>query len=148
MSKLAALAAKRRQKENANQAASETSAKPESTDEYAASLSKLSLGDPSKRRNLKDKDNDVVMGNGLATQEEVANPESAEPAVESNPEEEPVVTRIHPSAFANTFLNTTRTTSLGSHIDPDLLKHTTPAFDFKDPSPDDIIERAQTGRTR
>lgn len=148
MSKLAALAAKRRQKESANTTAPEKTEGTDPRDEYAASLSKLSLGDASRRRNLKDKDDDVVTKNGSSAQDKEATRDIIEPLVAKNPEDEPIVERIRPSAFADTFLNATPTASSTSSIDPDLLKSTTPMFDFKDPSPDDIVYKAQTGRAR
>lgn len=150
MSKLAALAAKRRQKENANVATPEKPVENEPKDDYAASLSKLSLGSASsKRRDLKDKDDDVLMKIKSAENEEKdASQEAAEPVIVENPEDEPIVERVRPSAFAGTFLNNPATASTTSSIDPNLLKNTTPAFDFNDPSPDDIVYKAQTGRTR
>lgn len=148
MSKLAALAAKRRQKENANSAPPEKATESEPKDEYAASLSKLSLGDPSRRRNIKDKDEDTVMAENSTAPDKDGNEEAIESDFAKNLEDEPIVERIRPSAFANTFLNTTSMATPGTSIDPALLKNNSPSFDFKDPSPDDIIFKAQTGRTR
>lgn len=149
MSKLAALAAKRRQKESTNLSTPDKPAETEPKDEYAASLSKLSLGnDPSRRRNAKDKDDDVIMKTSSIGEEENTTQEAAEPVIAKNPEDEPIVERVRPSAFADIFSNNKDTTSTASSIDPNLLKNTAPAFDFKDPSPDDIVYKAQTGRTR
>ncbi|MBA7489966.1 hypothetical protein ES702_00500 [subsurface metagenome] len=148
MSKLAALAAKRRQKENANLPTPEKTTENEPKDEYAASLSKLSLGsDSSRRRNIKDKDDDVLMKtSSIGEVEKDSSQEAAEPENTKNPEDEPIVERVHPSAFAGIFSNKDVATT--SSIDPNLLKNTAPAFDFNDPSPDDIVYKAQTGRTR
>lgn len=149
MSKLAALAAKRRQKESAVAAAPERLAKDEPQDEYAASLSKLSLSSElTRKRTGQGKDDDIAMKDGSNSDVKDVEKEDIEALVIKNPDDEPIVQRTNPSAFAGTFLGNASLESAVSSIDPTLLKDTTSAYDFKDPSPDDVVYKAQTGRTR
>lgn len=144
MSKLAALAAKRRQKEAAASQTSQTIAEP-LADEYAASLSKLSLGnDRLRERKQSASAIEKESAAGPSTEaEQQGIPADTEQAI---PEEEIVVMRTNPSAFAGAFLNSTQVAS-DFAIDPtDLVQKT--AFTFNDPSPDDIVFKAQTGRSR
>lgn len=148
MSKLAALAARKR-KENANPATPTKTVDEAPQDEYAASLSKLSLSneksrDRTPRTTAKD-------GGGSTTKESSTEAEGASELdrVDSMPaiKDEPIVERTAPSAFAGTFLDDT-TSDSNATIDTSIIGTPSSMFDFKDPSPDDIIYKAQTGRTR
>lgn len=149
MSKLAALAAKRRQKESINQVAVEKSADSLPQDEYAASLSRLSLGSKtSKRHNLKGKTDTTVEITDPSTDEGDNKDQVTESLINETPKDEAIVQRTRPSAFAGIFLHCEDNNSETASINPDILRSTAPVFDFKDPSPDDIVYKAQTGRTR
>jgi len=149
MSKLAALAARRRQKENANPTTPTKADDQDPPDEYTANLSKLTLSNE-KTRDRKarsaDKEGEGVMAEDAATgagaKSELVVSDSAR-----NVEDEPIVERTKPSAFAGTFLYA-KTSSHDSSIDPSIINIGPGTFDFKDPSPDDIVYKAQTGRTR
>lgn len=152
MSKLAALAAKRRQKENTNPAMSTKPEEEAPQDDYAASLSKLTLSnDKSKNRVQKTtgKEGDVTMTDAVATQAK-AESESQSTGIGALRvlEDEPIIiARTKPSAFAGTFLDT-EASGLSTPIDSSILGTASSVFDFKDLSPDDIVYKAQTGRTR
>lgn len=147
MSKLAALAAKRRQKEAAAAAADSAVQKASDSqpDEYAASLSKLSLGNDrlrDRKESASAADKEPV--NTLTIDDRKHTDSSA---VESSKlDDEPIVTRKTPSAFAGTFLDSTPTIPSFA-IDPNDLVDK-PSFNFNDPSPDDVVFKAQTGRSR
>lgn len=151
MSKLAALAAKRRQKENTNPAMPTKSEEEAPQDDYAASLSKLTLSnDKSKNRVQKTTGNegDVMMTDAVATEAKAkSDSESTRTGALRGLEDEPIVARTKPSAFAGTFLDT-ETSGLSTAIDSSILGTASFVFDFKDLSPDDIVYKAQTGRTR
>lgn len=148
MSKLAALAAKRRQKESAGPPAATKSSADAPQDEYAANLSKLSLSsDTAKDRGKKAKEQGGLPAASNEDADE-AGEENEPPAELGSIEEEPVVARTQPSEFAVTFLNTPRTPYQTTTLSFNVLTGDNQAFDFKDPSPDDIVYKAQTGRTR
>lgn len=146
MSKLAALAAKRRQKEAASTPQPDNVAS-EPQDDYAASLSRLTLANTTaKARRAKEVEADPgLKENSDGTTNVEASNKNEEPV--GKVEDEPVVARTQPSAFAGTFLFNADV-SVGRTLDPRALKEETQTFDFKDPSPDDVVYRAQTGRTR
>ncbi|KAJ9653714.1 hypothetical protein H2198_007112 [Neophaeococcomyces mojaviensis] len=147
MSKLAALAAKRRQKESAGPPAATKSSADAPQDEYAANLSKLSLSsDTAKDRGKKAKEQGGLPAASNEDADE-AGEENEPPAELGSIEEEPVVARTQPSEFAVTFLNTPRTPYQTTTLSFNVLTGDNQAFDFKDPSPDDIVYKAQTGRT-
>ena len=77
----------------------------------------------------------------------IAAKSAVEATTPQKPEDEPIVERVRPSAFAGTFLNKSND-NRNLALAPDNLSHGTPAFDFKTPSPDDVVYRAQTGRTQ
>jgi len=148
MSKLAALAAKRRQKENANPTPPSVPTSDTPQDAYTASLSKLSLtSDATKERGKKAKEEDLS-SKTIAEDAHKADQGNQPPANLKNAEDEPVVARTQPSAFAGTFLNTSPFPDHRTTINPSLLVSNIQSFDFKEPSPDDIVYKAQTGRTR
>ena len=148
MSKLAALAARKR-KENANPAMPSKTVDEPAQDEYAASLSKLSLSSE-KSRDRMPKSN-AKDGGGSMTEEPSTRAEGASELdrVDSMPavKDEPIVERNGPSAFAGTFLDKA-TSDSNATIDTSIIGTQSSMFDFKDPSPDDIVYKAQTGRTR
>jgi len=149
MSKLAALAAKRRQKENANPAAPSKSKDEGPQDEYAASLSKLTLSNDKpggRTQKTIGTEGDVPMSDAAAI-EPKAGSELNGTGAKRDLEDEPIVERTKPSAFAGTFLDTV-TSDPSATIDSSIIGNASSMFDFKDPSPDDIVYRAQTGRTR
>ncbi len=149
MSKLAALAARRRQKENANPATPIEVSDGGLQDEYTASLSKLTLSNDkprARKQNATDKEGDALVTERAATEPEVGSEFNGIDSTR-NLEEEPIVERTKPSAFAGTFLDT-RTSYRHPSIDSSILNSGPDMFDFKDPSPDDIVYRAQTGRSR
>lgn len=150
VSKLAALAAKRRQKEMTQVAEPTPSSSSDQNpqDEYAASLSKLTLGAGKPRyrkRQIKDED-ESALSDGLSvanTGNELAENEQSS----INPEDEPIVERTRASAFAGTLLDN-EDSSAGYAFDSALIPKDKPSFDFTGPSPDDIVFKSQTGRTR
>ncbi|KAK5103038.1 hypothetical protein LTS08_003841 [Lithohypha guttulata] len=136
MSKLAALAAKRRQKEAASTPQPDNVAS-EPQDDYAASLSRLTLANTTaKARRAKEVEADPgLKENSDGTTNVEASNKNEEPV--GKVEDEPVVARTQPSAFAGTFLFNADV-SVGRTLDPRALKEETQTFDFKDPSPDDV----------
>lgn len=148
MSKLAALAAKRRQKDAAGAMGLNTSANEVSQDEYTASLSKLTLaGAKSRHRKAEAKNlpEVVSMGNDLTNGPDGKVIDADK--LSKSTDDEPVMERIKPSAFADTLL-VSKDLFAGHAIESDLVKGDKSTFNFSDPSPDDIVFRAQTGRTR
>lgn len=144
MSKLAALAAKRRQKEAAAVESASQKASDSLPDEYAASLSKLSLGNeklPNRKESASATENEASASAGDAGDQIDASAAELPPT-----EDEPIVTRTAPSAFAGTFLTSTPATT-NFAINPVGIVDK-PSFSFNDPSPDDIVFKAQTGRSR
>jgi len=148
MSKLAALAAKRRQKENANPIAATVPTSDAPQDEYTASLSKLSLtSDTTKERGKRSNEEDL--SSTMTTEDAKKADQGNEPQADfKSTEDDPVVARTQPSAFAGTFLNIPPSSDHRTKINPDLLFGDIQSFDFKELSPDDIVYKAQTGRTR
>jgi hypothetical protein len=154
MSKLAALAAKRRQKENSRPAEAEERGAT-ATDEYVSSLKALRL---SSAAPVKRKISDVQTGVDTAAVEKPADLD-ANPAKQSKigpfdssktqPEFQPEDVIAQPSAFAKTMFGTApqvrpfnlvlpiQQPSQGSHFQP---------FDFTTPSPDDLVTRAQAAK--
>lgn len=128
MSKLAALAAKRRKKE------SEQVEPSEQKDDYTSALNKLTI---QQRKPIE------VVEEPIAEPEPEAAPEQEQEA--ETEEEQPVATRATPSPFANTILASSPPLSISDKLH--LLKDTK-GFDFSEPSPDDVIYQAQTGKKR
>lgn len=148
MSKLAALAARRRQKE-ANSVPSVAQPETEQPkDDYAASLSKLSLnkdtaGTRAKRVAVPEKQVEPIVDKPT---ENTAIDDKL-PIEPEKIEDDTIASRVKPSAFADTFLINS-TSPLPAVLESNFFTSGTQAFDFKDPSPDDIVYSAQTGRKR
>lgn len=141
MSKLAALAAKRRQKEA--QKDSETAVRDDQPqDEYAQRLDALSISSKPRDRKSSTKDKQDIDIADIAAQPLDTGEANRTP--ERKDEDEPMVTRSSASPFAGVIVDSRK--DQYSSIDPDMLKSPS-SFDFQDPSPDDIVYRAQTGRT-
>ena len=172
MSKLAALAAKRRQKENEKRTPNLESGQTPDRDAYTASLEKLRLSS-STPKTPKSTDGisfpKVPRRTTESTPQTTTNPErkpiAGNPRLDLTPQpteedlDDPVppaavIARAEPSPFATLF-----TANLGSRQDmhqlPDSLFRNdnhfysnlnisnTKTFDFTDPSPDDIVINAQ-----
>ena len=146
MSKLQALAAKRRQQAAQKSSSTESDQSPR-TDDYTQSLNKLRISQ-SKAAAKKDSeaapmpDSDTVIPD--ANQELASQPITEEK--QKDGEEEVVSSqslRAQPSAFASTLTFSTSDLAFPS---PEVLvdSKTHPrAFDFAEPSPDDLVSKAQ-----
>lgn len=160
MSKLAALAAKRRQKESERSGSTATGSS-ESQDDYAARLNKLRITDPNRAKPDASKRTDTSVEEGSIAGHESADPEhlkqqhpselssDLETAATPDPSAfvEPCV-RARPSPFAS--IMTSQTTDLLLSTSPDLLvvEESAKSFDFTEPSPDDVVTRAQNAKGR
>ena len=141
MSKLAALAAKRRQKEALRE--NETTVSVDCPqDEYAQRLNALSISNRPKERRSSAKDKSDL---------DILEPPNSLPVTASKDDvselekDDTVATRTTPSTFGGILADALRIQHV--NIDPAMLKMPG-TFDFKDPSPDDIVYRAQTGQSR
>ena len=155
MSKLAALAAKRRQKENQTpQASHDSESATAAKDDYAASLSKLKLSS-SVSKQTKDDAKPVVgptSDTSILSQVNLDDPNPAHANISASTSrismEETAEVDLHasPSPFAKALLG-------ASHEDNNTLLQTfqlptsdSQAFDFSRPSPDDVVHKAQTAK--
>ena len=171
MSKLAALAAKRRQKENEKLAKTDVTEDSSNKSSYIASLEKLRLGSNTQKTVKPDptqllKENSSKLNHEKRTKPRAPSkhsptPEPDIPTVQTElttPTDLPpvIVSRAEPSAFARVL---TGTTNFWPHLRqlPDsllnrpFLSHKSPhtdtkPFDFTDPSPDDIVINAQKSK--
>jgi elongation factor 1 alpha-like protein len=159
MSKLAILAAKRRQKENAQPIASAPESLP-LTDDYASSLKALRLSSPvppkGKLSDITNKDH----ASTVATQKSpVHTPVEHNPQEQSNvatsdiqKEEtvfEPQKLTARPSPFASAILGSSlpsQPPNLDSLVEQSLLNCQAQGFDFTAPSPDDVVTKAQAAK--
>lgn len=160
MSKLAALAAKRRQKEIERTSPSHT-IDPGSQDDYTASLNKLRISqsseDKSSSRKAKmlqvedaaelaseanhaEKGNDTALQRGLTDQ---ANGHIAEASFTVPPN-----MRGPPSAFASIMTSHDADTQLSTSPDLSSVGAIAKSFDFAEPSPDDVVTKAQNSKGR
>ena len=155
MSKLAALAAKRRQKENARPAQAQESG-PAATTDYVSSLRALRLSSaPSK----------PIATDGATESSSAAIQKPAKNNVDANPEKHSKVDTPHsreagsqvetkdllagPSAFANAIFGTVhqvRPVNLAQPVLEPSLRSDQRAFDFTTPSPDDVVTKAQAAK--
>ncbi|KIV83257.1 translation elongation factor Tu [Exophiala sideris] len=153
MSKLAALAAKRRQKESGRSDSSATDTTG-SQDDYAASLNKLRISHtdrtgPGARQHTDSSDTSSVR----------LEPESRKPEPDAKSEQEigvaadntpdPSVAvdsnlRGRPSAFASIMTSHDQDRHLPSSHNLLPINHIAKSFDFAEPSPDDVVTKAQT----
>jgi len=163
MSKLAALAAKRRQRES-ERSASETKS-PASQDGYVASLNKLRISQPSRIRErlagsradqsppreltaVPESGHDVTVEGGLEVKDAQNSEKTAEAAPSDRSSRADTNLRAQPSAFASIMTS--------HHFIPSLLaspsilydEFVAETFDFTEPSPDDIVTKAQNSKGR
>ena len=136
MTKLAALAAKRRQQEN-QKPSSEGADQAVSVD-YSETLKKLQISRPAKETRSSKKDEELPEAKEVDLEaQDVAmvdtSHERAEPAQDL---------RSAPSTFGSLLTHTTES----GHAAIRLNETATPKFDFSQPSPDDVISKAQRGR--
>ena len=155
MSKLAALAAKRRQKENARPAQAQDNG-PAATIDYVSSLRALRLSSAPSSPIATDV---VTELDSAAIQKPAKNNVDANPEKHSkvdipHPREaesqlEPKDLSAGPSAFANAMFGTVhqvRPVNLTQPILEPLLASHRRAFDFTTPSPDDVVTKAQAAK--
>ena len=136
-SRLAALAAKRRQKENAKTPATSGKAAPESTSQTAAAKA-----DPTTvSSDLSPRINNLHISETAKTSEQ----QTPRVTRERNPLDA-LILRARPSTFAETLLQSSEPgSSFDDYSRPGSVSRTE-AFDFAGPSPDDIVSKAQTGK--
>jgi elongation factor 1 alpha-like protein len=155
VSKLAALAAKRRQKESEQQSASSVDVDAKSKDDYVASLAKLKVSQAPKTK--LDPGSDIHSAPPDSTSATQAEQTLSEKTKEfstddkqSKPGEDLLLAqdlRAAPSAFGSIMTN--HDTAVGQALETLFL--TAPAAvpaSFAGPSPDDIVTKAQTGKGR
>lgn len=145
MSKLAALAARRRQKENDNNTSS-TNEKGLQQNDYTAQLSKLTLTRrKSKERRAREINTQVDEGDARADGHVSLSDASKEVKHDNKSHDnEPTVSRNPPSAFANAIFNSVPQSPCSlKTIDTPLSINRAGTFDFKKPSPDDVVQNAQ-----
>ena len=155
MSKLAALAAKRRQKENARPAQAQES-DPAATNDYVSSLRALRLSSAPSNPIVTDlaTEADTAAIQKPANENVHANSEKQSKVNTSHPREaesqvEPRDVLAGPSAFANAMFGTVhqvRPVNLTQPILEPLLGSDRQAFDFNTPSPDDVVTKAQAAK--
>ncbi|OCT48494.1 HBS1-like protein [Cladophialophora carrionii] len=144
MSKLAALAAKRRQKEN-QPPASEPRPGSEVKEEYLSDLKKLEITPSSRAKTATD---------NLQAREGQAPSTSEESSAEADrPKQAPEATlmvdqnlRGRPSKFASIMTNHGPESQSTPSTDFLAVKATAKSFSFAEPSPDDIVTKAQSAK--
>lgn len=163
MSKLAALAAKRRQKENQQSSSSISDSTLSSRDDYTSGLNRLKITRPSTKP---DKSTEKRTQSELSAVEKTPpvdknhlQIQSKEEGVQKNKlgenqeQEVDVIPkdinlRARPSAFASVMTHNNHSTSLTKPLtfsNEDLVAKT---FDFTEPSPDDVVTKAQHSKGR
>jgi hypothetical protein len=152
MSKLAALAAKRRQQE-ASKSSSTDSDQLRSADDYTETLNKLRISQTSRNPATTSAavegggDESPALGN-ISEYKDETNQEN--PSAQQDESELPMDQHLRagPSAFATLLVGTATAVApekLTSVLQPEARPV---AFDFSKPSPDDIIDKAQTSKGR
>ena len=149
MSKLAALAAKRRQKESvSSNSAADASAIP--PNDYTASLKKLTIGESAikEQRRREEAERQAAMQREQDETHKVQEAMRMDLDMNSSTKnDETVAQRLdRPSVFASTFLSISDQSDVNGHLDPRLLATHNTDFDFSKPSPDALVHKAQTGR--
>lgn len=149
MSKLAALAAKRRQQE-ASKSSSGKSDQVGSTDDYAETLNKLriSQGRETSKSEQSSTPPDEQVSETLSNGQVVENASLVGPPTDDQHQNELYAQHLRagPSAFAS--LLAARQDSFEPNISVPLPQADSAlkAFEFSEPSPDDKIHQAQTGK--
>lgn len=162
MSKLAALAARRRQKENTKPSVSEQEEGEKPSEDYATSLNKLRISaTPSTKRRLSKDTNDDTRLIKITTDEKIKGfdtggplpvTQDQEPLAAQEDEQVTVLTTnlaAQPSLFANVIMGPgpcliNQVSDPLSILTPDDL--ITKKFHFTEPSPDDKVARAQNAK--
>lgn len=152
MSKLAALAAKRRQKEAVNPApAADITTTVTSPSDYTASLKKLTIGDSAVKEQRR-RQGSERQATALQRQQDEAPTTQESTSVDVDVElrentSDIIVQRLSkPSVFASTFLSSPIPPDKDSKLDPRMFAGKNVDWDFNKPSPDAIVHKAQTGR--
>lgn len=149
MSKVAALAAKRRQKELAN-AVPATDAPTTSQNDYTASLKKLTIGDSAikeqRRRQELERNAVFQRQQDEARRDQLATPVKSDVELQGDTDDVVVQRLCRPSVFASTFVSAS-ISNTDNKLDPTSFAGSSTDFDFSKPSPDAIVHKAQTGRT-
>ncbi|KAL2428447.1 HBS1-like protein [Exophiala dermatitidis] len=155
MSKLAALAAKRKQEKSARSSESATTDSADSQDDYATRLNKLRISDTNKPKPQAHRQaEETVTNDSKPTSSESQAPTSDSHTTSANESEvaassDPSISvapaiRGRPSAFASIMTSHDPSVRL-SAPPPDLItvEEVAKSFDFAEPSPDDVVTRAQ-----
>ena len=146
MSKLQALAAKRRQLA-AEKASTASNEQPAGNDDYARSLEKLRISQARKAEKQAEEAAKIENADVVMQDPEQASSSQQDAQKQKDPEDEAVMRqnlRASPSTFASIL------TTTGEPRDDPLLPvsteshQTTEAFDFTEPSPDSLISKAQS----
>jgi hypothetical protein len=159
MSKLAALAAKRRQKENARPLPAGKSDLV-ATDDYASSLKALRISSPAPARSKADGFSNEDQIDAAVTritstdhksEVNLANQSESDTTdlQTSEAQLEPGDLKAQPSLFASTILGAgvqVPASSIPSELEHTLLSHQTPTFNFTGPSPEDVVTMAQAAK--
>lgn len=155
MSKLAALAAKRRQKDSERSASTSTNSGP-TQDDYTASLNKLRITQPSRKLEITKMTEPSTIGKIGVDFEALNTGEVKETTHQRDIEEQPLEAssvvdqdiRAQPSAFASIMTSHDAANYSPASIDVLSVDAIAKSFDFAEPSPDDIVTRAQTSKGR
>lgn len=150
MSKLAALAAKRRQQGSEQSATASNDTVSASSQDYTASLQKLRLGQTRSRSNdTKTKNGSFSPNDKLLPGDDAqlrGEEESVTEAVEEPPDPSTLVesdVRGTPSLFASIMTSQKEPTQHPRTAPLSSNEQITSPFDFTQPSPDDIVTKAQ-----
>ena len=147
MSKLQVLAAKRRQ-----QAAEKTSSteprQSSAGDDYTQSLNKLRISQAKAAAKKGEEVTPVSNADTVMLDSDQIPASQREAKEQKRDEEEEIVSqqnlRAQPSAFASTLTNTSSSLELGSSSLPMNSRPHPKVFDFSEPSPDDLVSKAQS----
>ena len=151
MSKLAALAAKRRQQE-ASKSSTGGSDQAGSADDYAETLNKLRISQTSRESSKSEKSSGLNEDQEASSTSNGPDADLARTAEEAAEEQYQNEFQPHqdlragPSAFASLLAGTQNNLEPGTSISLLQADLAVKAFDFSEPSPDDKIHQAQTGK--